>query len=512
MVVELIVNYPLRWGNCICSVSGICYWKTDLIKLRAGLPVNIFRTLHRSILMLFAVVMISIVTLVHLSVSKIVAEQSRAQQRSYSPALQLVVEQLMRPLHISQTLAKSKELKNLMSNPVGNEAQIFATLKRLNQEFSLNFFIASEISRTQYDSQGKTIELIEGKVDWYFRYKDKPENAMADIGQWQNPQFYIDLKIYDDEDNFLGVFGVGKSLKAFTYVFNEYKKTYGYDFIFVDQNKDITLTSDPELLIQGVTFKNLADLPWFQSLKPQQQQDSLNNLLLQINGQQALIAEFNIQPFDWTLYIITPLQFRQTEISRGFIISVVSLLIVIFGLFLLIYNLLYYFKKDIQKIKQIDILTELANRSNVTLKFEELMYDKKSVSLVLIDLDNFMPINETHGRKAGDIVLRQVAQMLQRDIREKDILGRWSGAEFILLMPDTGPHEAVELCQELCKKLAAMTITTGTTSIQITGSFGVSFTASPRNMSEVISVADDALFSAKRDGRNMVRMQLIESD
>ena len=55
---------------------------------------------------------------------------------------------------------------------------------------------------------------------------------MADIGQWQNPQFYIDLKIYDDEGNFLGVFGVGKSLDAFTDIFNEYKKTYGYDFIF----------------------------------------------------------------------------------------------------------------------------------------------------------------------------------------------------------------------------------------------------------------------------------------
>ena len=174
--------------------------------------------------------------------------------------------------------------------------------------------------------------------------------------------------------------------------------------------------------------------------------------------------------------------------------------------------MLYYFKKDIQKITQIDILNELANRSNITLKFEKLMYDKQSVSLVLIDLDNFMPINETHGRNAGDIVLRQVAQMLQSDIRETDFLGRWSGSEFILLMPDTGPHEAVELCQVLCKKLAAMTITTGTTSIQITASFGVSFTATPRNMSEVVSVADDALFSAKRDGRNKVKMQLIEVD
>jgi diguanylate cyclase (GGDEF)-like protein len=458
------------------------------------------------------VVLISIVTLVHISVSKIVAEQSRAQQQSYSPALQLIVEQLMQPLHISQTLAKAKELNDLMRNPLNNEDQIFATLKRLNQEFSLNFFIASEISRIQYNSEGEKIELTEDKVDWYFRYKAQPENAMADIGQWQNPQFYIDLKIYDDEGNFLGVFGVGKSLDAFTHVFDEYKKTYGYDFIFVDQNKDITLTSDPELLVKGVTFKNLTDLPWFQALKPDQQQTSLNNLLLQINGQEALIAELNIQPFDWTLYIITPLQSRKTEISRGFIISIVILLAAIFGLFLLIYNLMYYFKKDMQKIRQIDILNELANRNNIALKFEELMHEKESVSLVLIDLDNFKPINETHGGKAGDLVLRQVAQMLLSNIRDTDILGRWCGEEFIVLMPDTGPHEAAELCQELCKKLAATTITTDTTTIQITASFGISFTATPRNLSEVVSVADDALFSAKRDGRNMVRVQLIESD
>lgn len=472
---------------------------------------NIFRTLHRSILMLFAVVVISIVALVHISISKIVAEQSRAQQQSHSPALHLITEELMRPLHISQTLAKAKELTQIMAKPQGKDTEIFAMLARLNREFELNFFIASEINRVQYDSQGRSIELDEEKVDWYFRYKAQPENAMADIGQWQNPQFYIDLKIYDENNQFLGVFGVGKSLIGFTEIFSEYKKAYGYDFIFVDQNKDITLTSDPELLVQGVEFKNLADLPWYQALSESQQGASLNNLLLPIKGQESLIAELNIQPFDWTLYLITPLESRQTEISRGFIISIVTLLAVIFGLFLLIYNLLYYFKKDMQKIKQIDILTELNNRSNMTLKFEELMYEKQSVSLVLIDLDNFKPINETHGRKAGDIVLRQVAQMLQTEIRETDFLGRWGGEEFILLMPNTGPHEAVELCQVLCKKLSAMTITTGSTSIQITASFGVSFTAISRSMSEVITAADDALFNAKRDGRNQVRMQLIKS-
>ena len=471
---------------------------------------NIFRTLHRSIVVLFVIVVVSIVALVHISISKIVAEQSRAQQQSHSPALQLIVEELMKPLHISQTLVKARELHDLMGANTIDEERIFTTLKRMHREFNLNFFIASENSRVQYNSDGSKIALVEGKVDWYFRYKAQPADAMADIGQWQNPQFYIDLKVYDENKQFLGVFGVGKGLKAFTEVFNEYKKTYGYDFIFVDQNNDITLTSDPELQVQGVVFKNLSDLEWFAALN-KDQQESLNNLLLPIDGKESLIAELNIQPFDWTLYLITPLQSRQTDISRGFIISIVTLLAIIFGLFLLIYNLLYYFKKDIQKIKQIDILTEIPNRSNITLKFEELMYEKQSVSLVLIDLDNFTPINETHGRKAGDIVLRQVAQMLSTETRDKDILGRWAGGEFIVLMPDTGPHEAAEICQKLCDKLAAMTITTGTTSIQITGSFGISFTAISRSMSEVISAADDALFAAKRDGRNVVRMQLIES-
>ena len=471
---------------------------------------NIFRTLHRSILMLFVIVVISIVTLVHFSVSKIVAEQSRAQQQSHSPALQLIVEELMKPLHISQTLVKARELHNIMGAPSIDEEQVFATLARMHNEFDLNFFIASETSRIQYNSDGTKIVLDEATVDWYFRYKAQPVDAMADIGQWQNPQFYIDLKVYDDDMQFLGVFGVGKSLQGFTEIFNQYKKAYGYDFIFVDQNNDITLTSDPELLVQGATFKNLNDLPWYAALS-ESEQASLNNLLLPIDGVDSLIAELNIKAFDWTLYLLTPLQSRQIDISRGFIISIVTLLAIIFGLFLLIYNLLYYFKRDIQKIKQIDILTELPNRSNMTLKFEELMYQKQSVSLVLVDLDNFTPINETHGRKAGDIVLRQVTKMLMAEIRDKDVLGRWSGAEFIILMPDTGPHEAAEICQRLCNKLAAMTITTGTTSIQITGSFGISFTAIARTMSEVVSAADDALFSAKRDGRNVVRMQLIEA-
>ena len=105
---------------------------------------NTFRTLHRSILVLFAVVVIAIVTLVHFSISKIVAEQSRAQQQSLSPAISLIVEQLLKPLHISEALGHSTELVDLLDGETIDQQAVFKTLERLENEFGLSFFIASE--------------------------------------------------------------------------------------------------------------------------------------------------------------------------------------------------------------------------------------------------------------------------------------------------------------------------------------------------------------------------------
>lgn len=473
---------------------------------------SIFRTLHRSILILFAVVVIAIVTLVHFSVSKIVAEQSRAQQQSISPALSLIVEQLLKPLHVSQTLAQAKELKDLMRADSIDEDAVFDSLKRLEKEFSMEFFIASEISRRQYNSDGSSLDLKEGEVNWYFKFRDADADAIADIGKWEDTHFYIDLKIYDKNNKFLGFFGVGKSLSSFLTLFDNFKQKYAYDFIFVDQLKNITLSSDPELLAANSTFQNLADLRWYQELSEDiQQRGSLNNLLVRRNNQDYLIAEVSIAPFDWTMYVLTPLQDRQTEISRTFIFSVVSLLVVIFGLFMLIYNLLYYFKRDMQKKGDTDPLTKLANRRKVELIFSELIDKQTAVSVILIDIDNFKAVNDTHGHNAGDMVLRQVSAMLNREIREQDTLGRWGGEEFIVLLPATGPHEALSIAQQLKERMAALTVSTGSLSIQVTGSFGVTFTATPRSLIEVVSCADDALYQAKRDGRNLARLQLIDN-
>ncbi|MEP4890956.1 MAG: sensor domain-containing diguanylate cyclase [Aliiglaciecola sp.] len=474
---------------------------------------NAFRTLHRSILILFAVVVISIVTLVHFTASKIVAEQSRAQQQSISPAITLIIDHLLEPLHVSQTLGKAKELQDLMKNKDIDESAMFSMLKRIEKEFNMEFFIASEGSRTQYNSDGTKLALVEGEVDWYFRYKEAPKDAIADIGQWQDPHFYIDLKIYDDDGAFLGFFGISKSLDSFVDIFDQYKRQYGYDFIFVDQDNNIALSSDPDLIVENATFKTLESLDWYQDIDLDRlPEGSLNNLLVKTSGMDALIAEVKVDPFGWTMYLLTPLQERQTEISRSFIISIVTLLVIIFALFMIIYHLLYYFKQDMQKNFQTDPLTRLPNRNKVELRYAEMLDKGQQVGLILIDIDHFKAVNDTHGHNAGDNVLRQISNMLSNHLRHGDVVGRWGGEEFVLLLPDTSPDQAFDVAQKLRETMSSMTASTGSASLQVTASFGVSHTDTPRPLTEVVGYADDALYQAKRDGRNIVRMQLSKSE
>ncbi|ALM92710.1 MULTISPECIES: sensor domain-containing diguanylate cyclase [Alteromonas] len=472
---------------------------------------NTFRTLHRSILVLFAVVVLAIVTLVHFSISKIVAEQSRAQQQSLSPAVSLIVEQLLKPLHTSEALGHSTELVTLMEGDEVDEAAIFNTLNRLEREFGLSFFIASENAKRQFNSDGTTIDLIEGEVSWYFKYRDGPQDAVADIGKWEDTHFYIDLKVFDDDGRFLGFFGVGKSLRSFINVFDSYKEQYGYDFLFVDEKGDIMLSSDPSLVASYSDFTNLSELPWYASLPiTVQDEQALNNKLVTIDQKDFLIAEVKLNQFGWTVFLLSPLEDRQTEISQAFIFSVVTLLVVVFSLFLLIYNLLYYFRRDMQPDLIVRHANRLPDRTNLELIYQSLLKEQRSISVILISVDDFGHIIDAHGRNAGDDVLDKVVAYLSDHLREQDVLGRWSSEEFIILLPQTGPHEAFDTAQNLRHGIATLTPLSESPQLQLTASFGVSFTATTRSMNEVTAHAEDALYQAKRDGHNLVRMQLIE--
>lgn len=128
-----------------------------------------------------------------------------------------------------------------------------------------------------------------------------------------------------------------------------------------------------------------------------------------------------------------------------------------------------------------------------------------NLSVVLLDLDDFKRINDAHGHACGDDFLIATADVLKKSIRDQDVIARWGGEEFILLLPETNLKEAAGLAERLRTAIAGLRLNCDGAEIGVTASFGVAQREShQRSMDVLISAADDYLYQAKDRGRNRV--------
>ncbi len=154
---------------------------------------------------------------------------------------------------------------------------------------------------------------------------------------------------------------------------------------------------------------------------------------------------------------------------------------------------------------QTDYLTGLRNRRKFEreggLQIAQVQRYGKALSLVMIDLDHFKAINDHRGHQAGDQILEGVARLLQEDIREADLAGRWGGEEFVLLLPETPLSGALEMAERLRGHVEAHDF--GVTE-RVTASFGAAQARSDDTLESLQARADEALYRAKEAGRNRV--------
>lgn len=162
-------------------------------------------------------------------------------------------------------------------------------------------------------------------------------------------------------------------------------------------------------------------------------------------------------------------------------------------------------EETLEKLATTDPLTTLFNRR----KFDELLkYEmernrryRTGLSLIFCDIDHFKQLNDQHGHDIGDDVLRLFAQDLKNSIRSTDIIARWGGEEFMLLIPNTTTDIAKVLAEKLRKGVENMTFPIVG---KITASFGVTHFLADDDPNTAIRRADTALYKAKENGRNRV--------
>ena len=159
----------------------------------------------------------------------------------------------------------------------------------------------------------------------------------------------------------------------------------------------------------------------------------------------------------------------------------------------------------------LDPLTALHNRrymtSHLRTLFEESSQRGKPISVLLLDIDHFKTVNDSYGHDAGDEVLREFAARVRRNIRGIDLACRLGGEEFVVVMPDTDLAKAALVGERLRQCIATAPFPAGerTGAIAVTASVGVAALEFPDDTPELIlKRADQALYCAKRDGRNRV--------
>lgn len=163
-----------------------------------------------------------------------------------------------------------------------------------------------------------------------------------------------------------------------------------------------------------------------------------------------------------------------------------------------------------------DVLTEIPNR----LAYEKRVAEEIArwqrfghpLSLVVWDVDLFKQVNDTYGHKAGDKVLRTIAQLLNGRIRETDFLARYGGEEFVMLLPGTKEEETLRLVNELRLKVEECGFHYHGKKVTITVSCGVSSFRVEDTLAQVFERADKALYRAKENGRNQCVVASCRSD
>ncbi len=130
---------------------------------------------------------------------------------------------------------------------------------------------------------------------------------------------------------------------------------------------------------------------------------------------------------------------------------------------------------------------------------------KHLYSIIMMDIDFFKQINDTHGHAAGDKALKSIADTLNKTIRTSDVVGRIGGEEFAIILPQTQSDSAQNLAERLRKSVESYTIDYDEGSLNLTASFGVAqYAGDTLSVEEIVSRADDALYQAKHQGRNCV--------
>jgi len=175
-------------------------------------------------------------------------------------------------------------------------------------------------------------------------------------------------------------------------------------------------------------------------------------------------------------------------------------------------------QNDLEKVSILastDVLTNLKNRRYTMDMFEKMIQKARItesyLGIIMLDIDHFKSVNDTLGHHAGDIVIKEIAAILESNARENDVVGRIGGEEFLILCTNSDMDTTFNVAERVRKKIENKVISyEDNKTVQVTISLGVYSSIPKLNKEELMKVSDEALYRAKKSGRNRVEKGIIK--
>lgn len=412
---------------------------------------------------------------------------------------------LVEPVFVSSMMANDTFLHDWI---VGGEKDLSAVVRYLSEiktrygAFTA-FFVSERTGRYYYpDGVLKTVSPAEPRDEWYYRVRGMSEpyelNVDPDLANADALTIFINYRVIDADGAFLGAAGVGLAVDSMTRMVATLRSEYGTNVYFVDKSGGI-VAGEP---LGGSGSGDPAPAPVYRRDLPV----SPGSFRYRNGSENILLFVRWLPEVGWFLFVERPEDEAISGARRAFYLNLVVYVLILILALLAAGFTVNRFQSRLERTASYDPLTGAMNRlafqAVADHAIREARRDGKPLSVVLFDIDHFKAVNDTLGHAAGDEALKTVARTCGQTLRASDLLCRWGGEEFLVLLPGSGPDGGALAAEKLRTAVSEAAVGPGNRTVTI--SSGTATIREGEDLSSLVQRADERLLEAKRAGRNRV--------
>jgi len=419
---------------------------------------------------------------------------------------------LIRPVLISSMMASDTFLRDWVIAGERDVVKMTRYLREVKSRYgAFTSFFISDKTRVYYQTEGvlKKIRETEPRDAWYFRVRNMKApyeiNVDPDLANKDALTIFINYRVFDYDNRYIGATGIGLTVDAVRKLITNYQDRYQRNIYFIDEQGKLLMFGNDK----SVTGTSIHDMEGLRDIAKAVLQKENGNFQYRSGGYDYLLNVRFIPELKWYLLVERAENEALGDIRRTLYLNLFVSILITAIVLLAISLTIGRYQGRLEKMATTDKLTGLANRQAFDLLMPQIILEQQRghepLLAILIDIDYFKRINDRLGHLAGDSVIRQVAEAIKSTLRKSDIVCRWGGEEFLVVVKGTDATHGLLLAEKIRGAVESSVFRYNDEIIAATISLGIAAHRENETSDQLIARADTALYAAKDAGRNLVR-------